>query len=148
MVRSMNKLLRSIPYPIGSESRRMAIARIMRRSHCRYLDAAALVNAANQPARATPIQVEKCKAMTRQRSPCRCKALANGRCKLHGGHSTGPKTREGKLASRANSPYQSLTKKYARTRRGVCFPPTHLKEITNEHDRITGNRKPQGYDKD
>ena len=28
--------------------------------------------------------------------PCRCKALRNGRCKLHGGLSTGPKTPEGK----------------------------------------------------
>ena len=28
--------------------------------------------------------------------PCQCKALANGRCKLHGGLSTGPKTVDGK----------------------------------------------------
>jgi len=31
-------------------------------------------------------------------SPCRAKALPNGRCKLHGGMSTGPKTLEGKQA--------------------------------------------------
>lgn len=30
--------------------------------------------------------------------PCKAKALPNGRCKLHGGMSTGPKTREGKQA--------------------------------------------------
>jgi hypothetical protein len=29
------------------------------------------------------------------RPPCRCKALAIGRCKFHGGLSTGPKTAEG-----------------------------------------------------
>jgi len=29
-------------------------------------------------------------------NPCRAKALANGRCKNHGGLSTGPKTPEGK----------------------------------------------------
>jgi hypothetical protein len=28
--------------------------------------------------------------------PCQCKALTNGRCKLHGGMSTGPKTAEGR----------------------------------------------------
>ena len=28
--------------------------------------------------------------------PCRCKALRNGRCHLHGGLSTGPQTLEGK----------------------------------------------------
>ena len=30
--------------------------------------------------------------------PCKAKALPNGRCKLHGGLSTGPKSVEGKLA--------------------------------------------------
>ena len=34
--------------------------------------------------------------------PCRAKALKNGRCKLHGGLSTGPKTQEGKLKSLMN----------------------------------------------
>ncbi len=29
-------------------------------------------------------------------APCRAKALPNGRCKLHGGMSTGPKTLEGR----------------------------------------------------
>ena len=28
--------------------------------------------------------------------PCRCRALKNGRCRLHGGLSTGPRTIEGK----------------------------------------------------
>jgi len=31
-------------------------------------------------------------------APCRAKALPNGRCKLHGGMSTGPRTIEGKQA--------------------------------------------------
>lgn len=30
------------------------------------------------------------------KKPCMCKALNNGRCRLHGGLSTGPKTPEGK----------------------------------------------------
>jgi hypothetical protein len=31
------------------------------------------------------------------RQPCQAKALANGRCKYHGGMSTGPKTIAGRL---------------------------------------------------
>ena len=31
-------------------------------------------------------------------APCKAKALPNGRCKLHGGLSTGPKTQEGRQA--------------------------------------------------
>jgi hypothetical protein len=34
--------------------------------------------------------------------PCKAKALANGRCKNHGGLSTGPKTTEGKARALAN----------------------------------------------
>ena len=40
---------------------------------------------------------QPCEARTRRGTPCRCKALANGRCRLHGGLSTGPKTLRGKL---------------------------------------------------
>lgn len=36
------------------------------------------------------------------KQPCRKKALTNGRCKLHGGLSTGPKTAEGKARALAN----------------------------------------------
>lgn len=44
-----------------------------------------------------------CGAHTRAGTPCKRKDLyANGRCKLHGGLSTGPKTKKGKAASRVN----------------------------------------------
>ncbi len=36
------------------------------------------------------------KARTNNYQPCRRLAMANGRCRLHGGMSTGPKTIEGK----------------------------------------------------
>ena len=42
----------------------------------------------------------RCGAMTRQGTPCKAKALKNGRCKNHGGLSTGPRTLEGKERSR------------------------------------------------
>src|SRR5437016_2638814 len=37
----------------------------------------------------------RCGAKTRRGTTCQCPAMANGRCRLHGGLSTGPKTAEG-----------------------------------------------------
>jgi hypothetical protein len=37
----------------------------------------------------------RCAAKTRRGTPCQCPAMANGRCRLHGGLSTGPRTTEG-----------------------------------------------------
>src|SRR5215831_6791156 len=37
----------------------------------------------------------RCGAKTRRGTACQCPAMANGRCRLHGGLSTGPKTAEG-----------------------------------------------------
>jgi len=34
--------------------------------------------------------------------PCQAKALGNGRCRFHGGLSTGPKTLEGRARALAN----------------------------------------------
>lgn len=46
----------------------------------------------------------KCGAKTKATgSPCRCRAVfANGRCKFHGGLSTGPRTEAGKKISAQN----------------------------------------------
>jgi len=42
---------------------------------------------------------DRCGAFARSTgNPCQAKALANGRCKNHGGMSTGPKTPEGRQA--------------------------------------------------
>lgn len=44
-----------------------------------------------------------CGARTRSGTPCRSPAVyGNGRCKAHGGASTGPRTPEGRAAARAN----------------------------------------------
>ena len=41
--------------------------------------------------------------------PCKAQALANGRCRNHGGMSTGPKTLEGKARALANlKQYQNV----------------------------------------
>jgi hypothetical protein len=37
----------------------------------------------------------RCGAKNRRGTPCQCPAMANGRCRLHGGLSTGPKTLSG-----------------------------------------------------
>lgn len=37
---------------------------------------------------------------TRNYEPCRSSPMANGRCRMHGGPSTGPKTPEGRERSR------------------------------------------------
>jgi hypothetical protein len=41
------------------------------------------------------LTLPKCGAKNRQGLPCRCPAMRNGRCRLHGGLSTGPRTTEG-----------------------------------------------------
>lgn len=42
----------------------------------------------------------KCGAKTRSGAPCRSPAMACGRCRMHGGSSTGPRTAEGAERSR------------------------------------------------
>jgi len=42
----------------------------------------------------------RCGATTRQRTPCLGPAMKNGRCRMHGGRSTGPTTPEGLERSR------------------------------------------------
>lgn len=37
----------------------------------------------------------RCGARTRTGTPCRSPAMGNGRCRMHGGASTGPRTAEG-----------------------------------------------------
>ncbi len=97
---TMNKLLRPVPFPVGSEQRRARIE-LLRRIGT-YQEAFAAVAESNRLARNTPMRGERCEARTRKGNPCRCKAMANGRCKLHGGASTGPTSMEGKLRALQN----------------------------------------------
>lgn len=47
------------------------------------------------------LNAPRCGAKTKRNNgkPCKAPAMKNGRCRLHGGKSTGPKTPEGKLKS-------------------------------------------------
>ena len=49
-----------------------------------------------------------CGALTRKCTPCKRRDIySNGRCKLHGGLSTGPRTEAGKKRVTENLPHQS-----------------------------------------
>jgi hypothetical protein len=48
--------------------------------------------------RGDPHAAPRCSAHTRAGGPCRQPAMPNGRCRLHGGHSTGPRTESGRAA--------------------------------------------------
>jgi len=47
-----------------------------------------------------PNKAPRCGAKTRRGTPCQSPAMQNGRCRMHGGASTGPRTREGLENSR------------------------------------------------
>jgi len=47
-----------------------------------------------------PMNAPRCGARTRKGVPCRAPAMANGRCRIHGGTSTGPRTPGGLERSR------------------------------------------------
>ena len=46
------------------------------------------------------LKAPRCGARTRRQTPCLGPAMRNGRCRLHGGKSTGPRTPEGLERSR------------------------------------------------
>ena len=47
-----------------------------------------------------PNSAPRCGARTRRGAACQAPAMANGRCRMHGGASTGPRTAEGLERSR------------------------------------------------
>jgi hypothetical protein len=63
----------------------------------------------------------QCGAKNRRQTPCRAPAMENGRCKFHGGLSTGPRTPEGLERSRRarwkNGVYSEETKAILRESR-------------------------------
>ena len=69
-----------------------------------------------------------CGAMNRRGLPCQCKAVfRGGKCKYHGGLSTGPKTPEGKI--RAIAAMREGFKRYVEKRRSVA-PARHGVQAT------------------
>jgi hypothetical protein len=68
----MNRELRPIPYPRGSEARRHAVANYMHLFGPSYRQALKRVSAPNLRARYTPVPGEKCGALTLRGTPCHC----------------------------------------------------------------------------
>ena len=57
-----------------------------------------------EPVQKRPMHLSPlCGALTRKRTRCQSPAMRNGRCRMHGGKSTGPRTPEGKERSRMAS---------------------------------------------
>jgi hypothetical protein len=64
--------------------------------------------------------VLRCGAKTRRGTACRCPAMRNGRCRLHGGRSTGPTTWEGiERIKGANTKHGRYKKAHIAARRRV-----------------------------
>jgi hypothetical protein len=68
--------------------------------------------------------------MNRRGTACRCPAMRNGRCRLHGGLSTGPKTREGiERIRQARLKHGRFTKAAIAERREARLVSGRLKEL-------------------
>jgi hypothetical protein len=67
----------------------------------------------------------RCGAKTRRGTSCQCPAMKNGRCRLHGGLSTGPKTPEGiERIRRAVTKHGRYANQVRRPRRKLRVEPT------------------------
>jgi hypothetical protein len=97
----MRRRNRPVPFPWTSSAYRDEYRRLRQLGHSPAW-ARQLIRQANHQARLFPLKGEKCEAYARSTGkPCQAPAMTNGRCKLHGGLSTGPKTPEGKAKALA-----------------------------------------------
>ncbi len=78
------------------KQRMEAIARLKVMEGMTVQEARACLRAQNHFSLRLPSPGERCLARTRRGTPCQSRALPSGRCKFHGGLSTGPKSPEGK----------------------------------------------------
>ena len=64
------------------------------------------------------MKAPRCGAKTRKGTPCQAPAMKNGRCRLHGGKSTGPKTSEGiERIRQAHLKHGKYSKEYIQSRK-------------------------------
>ena len=72
----------------------------------------------------------RCRAKTRKGTFCQCPAMKNGRCKFHGGKSTGPKTTEGiERIRQAHLTHGKYSKEAKAERR-------HFKNLMREYKQV------------
>jgi hypothetical protein len=78
------------------------------------------------------------KARTKDFRPCRQPAMANGRCRLHGGFSTGAKTKEGRQRiKQANMTHGFFTKEAIAERKAL---KDFLKESITKNFRFNDQK--------
>jgi hypothetical protein len=91
----MDPKLRPLPYD-NPEARARGIRLLMQLAGKNWREASKLITKARREAMRTPMPGEVCCAFARSTGrPCQAPAGPNGRCKLHGGKSTGPRTEAG-----------------------------------------------------
>jgi len=87
------------------------------------------------------MKAPRCGAKTRRGTPCQAPAMKNGRCRLHGGKSTGPRTPEGiEIIRRAHLKHGEYTKEAIASRKEFNALLRQLKgtmnEINDNHKKI------------
>ena len=80
-----------------------------------------------------PSKAPRCGAKTRRGSSCMSPAMKNGRCRMHGGKSTGPKTPEGlERARKANWKHGWHSKEEIARRQNIQIVMGYFKETLKE----------------
>lgn len=92
---SKRKLFIRLPFDTKAE-RAEAEARLVRSGMSRE-GARRAIRVIRERVLRKPLKAEKCEAKTRRGTPCQAPAGPNGRCKLHGGKSTGARTQKGQI---------------------------------------------------
>jgi hypothetical protein len=84
----------------------------------------------------------RCGAKNRRGTSCRCPAMPNGRCRLHGGLSTGPKTLAGIARIRRAVTKHGRYSKEARAERD-CYRKLlqHCRETLSSLDEISASNR-------
>jgi len=84
----------------------------------------------------------RCGATTRKGMPCKAPAMVNGRCRLHGGKSTGPRTPEGLERSRkANWKHGLYSAQMIELRRRVQALLRGSRAMLKQVEEITNKRE-------
>lgn len=77
--------------------------------------------------------VPRCGARTRHGDPCKGPAMRNGRCRMHGGASTGPRTPEGlerlRAARTKHGAYSAEAREFGRMIRSLKASAKDIPEI-------------------
>lgn len=83
------------------------------------------------------LSAARCGAKTRRATTCRQPAMKNGRCRLHGGKSTGPKTAAGiRRIQEANTKHGFYSKQAIEDRRVAREAFRHMRALLSARGRL------------